>query len=172
MLESHDIQGIVLSGYGHVDHAAFTFLQVTDAALARPWLASFLPQITTATERRREDKPPNALNMAISYCGLAALGLHDDSLCSFPIEFQEGMAFGQRPHALGDVGDSAPEKWEVGGPSTPPLHVVMLYYTETREDAQNWCAKLKTEAKGCTVIESQYSDRSSAIEAFGFRDGI
>ncbi len=172
MLERDDIQGIVLSGYGHLDHAAFTFLQITDAALARTWISSFLPQVMSARERRREDKPPNALNIAISYCGLAALQLPDDALCSFPVEFQEGMAFGQRPNALGDIGDSSPDKWEIGGPNKPPLHVLLMYYTLTRDDAQNWCARLGAEAKGCKVIASQYSDRSGAVEAFGFRDGI
>ncbi len=173
MLERHDIQGVVLSGYGHLDHAVFTFLQVTDAAAARSWLASLLPKIMTARERHRgEDKPPNALNLAISYCGLAALQLDDDALCTFPIEFQEGMAFGQRPHALGDTGDSAPEKWCIGGPSNPPVHLLLLYYTLTRADAQDWCGMVSDNSPGCTALLSQYSDRSSAREPFGFRDGI
>jgi Dyp-type peroxidase family len=172
MLERHDIQGVVLSGYGHLDHAAFTFLKITDAEQARAWLASLLPNIMTAKERPRAEKPPNALNLAISYCGLSALQLSDDALCSFPIEFQEGMAFGQRPHALGDTEGSAPDKWCVGGPNNPPPHLLLLYYTGTREDAQDWCAKVSENSPGCCVLLSQYSDRSSAREPFGFRDGI
>lgn len=174
MLERHDIQGIVLSGYGHLAHAAFTFLQITDSSAAAGWISSLMPQVTTAAERKREEKPPTALNIAFTYAGIQALGLPDDSLQSFPVEFQEGMAFGERPRILGDTGESAPENWEIGGPNpnNPPLHALLLYYTSTREDALAWCAKLCQEVKGCNVIVSQYSDRSSATEPFGFRDGI
>jgi len=165
MLERHDIQGVVLSGYGHLDHAAFTFLHVNDAAMAKKWLASLLPTIMTARERHRgEEKPASALNLAITYCGMAALQLSDDALSSFPIEFQEGMAFGQRPRELGDVDDSAPEKWCVGGPSNPSPDILLLYYARTREDALTWCQALSGNAPGCDVLVSQYSDRSSALE--------
>src|SRR4051794_40968756 len=117
MIQRSDIQGIVLSGYGHLDHAVFTFLQVTEPAAARKWIAGLIPSLMTSKERPKgQQKPPNTLNLALSYCGMAALQVPDDALCTFPAEFQEGMAYGQRPNALGDTGASAPDQWCVGGP--------------------------------------------------------
>ena len=54
--------------------------------------------------------------MALSFQGLKALGVPEDTLASFPQEFQQGMA--ARAADLGDTGESAPENWEppLGGP--------------------------------------------------------
>ena len=48
--------------------------------------------------------------MALSFQGLKALGVPEESLASFPPEFQQGMA--ARAAELGDTGESAPEHWE------------------------------------------------------------
>jgi Dyp-type peroxidase family len=56
------------------------------------------------------DKPDSGINVAFSFAGLKALGLSDRSLDAFPPEFRGGMA--ARADVLGDIGDSAPEKWE------------------------------------------------------------
>jgi deferrochelatase/peroxidase EfeB len=47
--------------------------------------------------------------VALSFRGLKALGVPEDSLASFPAEFQAGMA--ARAAELGDTGESAPERW-------------------------------------------------------------
>ena len=48
--------------------------------------------------------------VGISFQGLKALGVPEESLASFPPEFQQGMA--ARAAELGDTGESAPEHWE------------------------------------------------------------
>ena len=48
--------------------------------------------------------------VALSFQGLKALGVPEESLASFPPEFQQGMA--ARAAELGDTGESAPEHWE------------------------------------------------------------
>ena len=50
------------------------------------------------------------VSVALSFQGLKALGVPQDSLNSFSPQFQEGMA--ARAKKLGDVGESSPENWE------------------------------------------------------------
>ena len=62
------------------------------------------------------------MSLALTYQGLKTLGVPQESLDSFPPEFQRGMA--ARAEELGDTGESAPENWEkpLG---TPEIHVVL-----------------------------------------------
>ena len=50
------------------------------------------------------------VSVALTYPGLKALGVPQDSLDSFAWEFRQGMA--ARATALGDTGESSPEHWE------------------------------------------------------------
>ena len=43
-----DIQGFITSGYGHLSHAAYLFVQFHDAGQARRWLGRVAPAITSA----------------------------------------------------------------------------------------------------------------------------
>jgi deferrochelatase/peroxidase EfeB len=48
--------------------------------------------------------------VGLSYSGLEALGVPEQSLATFPSEFRQGMA--ARADYIGDVGENAPEHWE------------------------------------------------------------
>jgi hypothetical protein len=48
--------------------------------------------------------------VAFTYTGLKALGVHERTLASFPEPFRDGMA--ARAALLGDEGDAAPEQWD------------------------------------------------------------
>ena len=63
------------------------------------------------------------VSVALTYPGLEALGVPQDSLDSFAWEFRQGMA--ARATALGDTGESSPEHWEkpLG---TRDVHVVLV----------------------------------------------
>lgn len=62
------------------------------------------------------------VSLSLTFQGLKALGVRQDSLDSFPVEFQQGMA--ARAKVLGDTGENSPENWEkpLG---TPEVHVVI-----------------------------------------------
>jgi Dyp-type peroxidase family len=49
-------------------------------------------------------------NIAFTYTGLKALGVHEHTLATFPEPFRDGMA--ARAATLGDVGDTAPDRWD------------------------------------------------------------
>jgi Dyp-type peroxidase family len=70
-------------------------------------------------------------NIAFSYTGLRALGVHEHTLATFPEPFRDGMA--ARAATLGDVGEGAPDHWdgylgsrEVHGVKWLSLHIPFL----------------------------------------------
>src|SRR5436190_16895981 len=82
------------------------------------------------------------LTFALTFQGLKALGVPQDSLDSFAPEFQQGMA--ARTDLLGDVGESSPAHWEQPF-GTPDTHVLVsiISQDEPRRDAllaQAWRA--------------------------------
>ena len=124
-------------------------------------------------------KPPRALSIAFTYDGLAALGLSEAGLRTFPQEFRAGVASAARSRILGDTGDSAPEHWELGGPNNPAIHAMLILSAETRADLDAWIAELRNEFRESRggVVEreelAQYGGRlPTDSEHFGFFDGI
>jgi len=179
-----DIQGFITSGYGHLSFAAYLFLQFHDAAQAQRWLGAIGPAVTTAkpwpkTASGEKLKPAVALNIAFTAGGLAGLGLPPDVLCTFPVEFQEGIAADERSRILGDTEESAPAEWELGGNRQAPIHAVLIVHGVSEETLETACraqrAMLADTAGG--VIELPGSLQSGHRpqgdnEPFGFHDGI
>lgn len=176
--ELPDIQGLVTSGYGNLICSRFVFLQIQQPEQARLWLAKILPEITTSARRpRNTPKPVYAMNIAFTYEGLLALGVPADaSGIMFQREFQEGMASGERPRALGDTGESDPTQWDMGGPQphNEPFHLLLLCYALNDKILNAKYAELVPmfTAGGLKVVYEQDTGRIGDKEPFGFRDGI
>jgi Dyp-type peroxidase family len=177
--DRRDIQGLIATGYGHLDHAGFLFLRVSDGARARDWLRALIPQVTTA-ERwpkdadGRKDRPPRPLNLAFSSSGFAALGLPEESLAGFSTEFVAGMP--SRASVLGDWGDSDPNNWELGGPTNPALHMLAIVHGADDDAVYRRLAQLKASCDGAGIEEvtTERGERAPrSREHFGFAaDGI
>lgn len=110
-LDLADIQGNILSGYGHLGfpRARYLFLHISEKKTGRDFITALLPRITTALRWKStkdypgeviEEKPQVAYNLAFNYRGLQALGLPTETLRAMPTEFIDGMA--ARAHILGD----------------------------------------------------------------------
>ena len=178
--ELKDIQGTILSGFAHLPYASYLFLQIKDAAKVKPWLEKITSQITTgepwdkSSEGARQ-KPPVTLNLGFTYPAFEALGLPEETLLSFAREFRFGVA--ARSKTLGDTGASAPEHWEVGGPGTEAIHIVLVLnaadeaaLAQFREQQRQL---LKVTDGGLVEVNEQHGHRPpSEKEAFGFLDGI
>ena len=128
-----DIQGIITSGYGHLPYAAYLFVTMTNADGARRWLSLVGNSITSSQHRiighgLPEDRPSVAVNLGLTAEGLRALGLPQEVMRTFPVEFQDGIASEERSRILGDTGASAPEMWEIGGPRTEPVHAMLMLF--------------------------------------------
>ncbi len=177
-----DIQGFATSGFGHLRHTAYLCFEITDdAAAGRKWLGGIVPRVTSAKGWRSgpegiKRKPETTVNLAFTCHGLAALGVSDAALCSFPRAFREGMADPARvARVLGDTGDSAPDRWLFGGPANTPIHAVLILHARTEQQLEDLVADLRDPAGGATEVEGASQRgyrREDNKEHFGFRDGI
>jgi Dyp-type peroxidase family len=182
VLESIDIQAIVLSSLVHLRFSSYLFLHLEDKENARRWLAQIIPQITHArwevdAEGRRR-KPGAAVNIAFTCPGLATIGLAQESLTSFSQEFNQGIAQPDRSRRLGDTGESAPENWEIGGRQTPEeeIHALLIVQagseaalTDLRQTHLELAGSLGVRLVG-RPQEGQLPD--DGREHFGYADGI
>jgi Dyp-type peroxidase family len=179
-----DIQGFITSGYGHLSHAAYLFVQVHDPGQAQRWLGRLAPAITSArpwpiAPDGQKVKPSVTLNIAFSAEGLAAFGLPPEVLCTFSPEFREGMAHPIRSRILGDTEESDPIEWELGGTGKPPIHAVLVVHAASETGLEAACRAQRTlldDAAGGVVelpgnIQSGYRPDGDH-EPFGFHDGI
>ncbi len=109
MLELGDIQGIIFSGNQNKPEASYLLLRVSEPVKARRWLRSIAQLVTTGF-----DRPPDVcLNIAWTACGLSALGLSEDELQTFPLEFREGLSGSEmRSRTLCDTEESDPNRWD------------------------------------------------------------
>lgn len=179
-----DIQGFVASGYGHLSHAAYLFVHFQEAGPARTWLGRMAPAITSAkawprTADGKKVKPELACNVAFTADGLAALRLPPRVLCTFPVEFQEGMTREHRSRVLGDTEESSPVNWEFGGTEGPPIHAIVIVHAISAAALERACetqrALLAETAGGVAelagAMQGGYRPEGDH-EPFGFRDGV
>src|SRR6478672_4353505 len=90
--ELADIQGIILRLY-RLPYAKYIFLHFADAAQGRKWIACIADHITSVTDWDTfGGSTQYTWNVAFTSPGLKALGLAEEALDSFPLEFQEGIA--------------------------------------------------------------------------------
>ena len=171
-LELGDIQGIVLNGWVRLKFCRCLFLGVHNAGAVKRWLGTAVREVATARRRPKgAEMPGTHVQIGFTAAGLAALGLPSDAMQTFPRDFRVGMAHPDRSAVLGDRGDSAPERWQVGGPNTPPVHILLMLYALTRAALDEVTATL-CPAEGLEEVFRQDSVRHDSTEPFGFRDGI
>jgi Dyp-type peroxidase family len=170
LLDLEDVQGLVLRGYVKLRAARYVLLRIGDAAAARGWLRALAGRVTTA--HRSPDG--TAVNVALTAAGLAALGLPGPALAGFSLEFAEGMASPHRSRILGDVGESAPERWAWGAPGGDPVHVLLLLFATDDAALADLEGGLRQEAEasGLRVVASLDTVDLGDHEHFGFHDGI
>src|SRR5262245_1737923 len=107
-LELDDIQAAALHPRPTPYAGAYLVLRIDDRQQARELLRRLMPVLDSAASFDAQRQV--SLAVALSFEGLRAIGVPEDSLATFPPEFQEGMA--ARAADLGDMGESAPENWE------------------------------------------------------------
>src|SRR5512134_1106566 len=122
MLELDDIQSGVLRPRPAPYTATYIALRIDDRKAGR----ELMRRVSTVVTSAANPTSPLAdtwVSVALTYQGLKALGVPNDSLDSFAWEFRQGMA--ARANELGDTGESSPENWErpLG---TSDVHVVVV----------------------------------------------
>jgi Dyp-type peroxidase family len=187
----HDhVQGNILRGYRLGDVRYFT-LAFTNAAGGRSLLKTLItgtpeiPAVETASEW--SVRPTACLNVGLTYDGVRALGLPDATLAAFPEAFRSGSAQRSKESVdepemwrgvgLGDIDDSAPEHWIVGGPNNGTVHLVVSVFTDEattpRRDDVTVALRAAFAADGVTELSTHdgHTFPHGGIH-FGYRDGI
>jgi Dyp-type peroxidase family len=174
-LDTSDMQGLMARAYGHLPHARYVLLGISEPDGARRWLGQVVEEVSTAAHPRR-DEP--CVNVAFTWSGLRRLGLADDALATFPRPLQEGMVTEHRSRILGDTGPSAPSGWRWGAPHNPEIHVLLLLFAKTEQDLEAAHDRCRSQfgsdealVEVGEAIEGRLLD-DAGTEHFGFTDGI
>ena len=177
-IEMHDVQGFIVRGYKRVPVSRYVLLHVTDAALAK----QFIGQISTMLTNAHQKPKDTCLNIAFTHTGLEALGMNNENLYNFSLEFSEGMVSDHRKRLLGDIDSSDPSNWRWGGKDTMPVHILLMVFAADADLLQKEYFRLENLfgvpgdnmfSPGLQIITTFDSHREEGNkEHFGFRDGL
>lgn len=171
-LQLNDIQGNILKGYHH-EQCAYLFYRVDDPHAARAFLGEWADVLQTAA-----DKPAGvAVNLAITWAGLAALQVPAIKLQRLPQAFRQGMT--ARAAELGDPtaqrdGRPVPVGWHSPF-GDDDLHL-LLTVSGTRDQVNERVTALSTEMWQSGISRLDGAIRGTRlpddVEHFGFVDGL
>ena len=176
MFDFSNIQGNILRGYASFPHARFLYLVIHDAGDARSLMQTLL-DAGSVTPAQWHGKPDTALNLALTFDGLRAFGLPEESLATFPAEFREGMKV--RAAMLGDVGESSPQNWDEPW-NTSRVHILVMVYGRTANALEERCRtfrqllpdSVKEPGPDQPAGFFSFDGETKRREHFGFVDGL
>lgn len=180
--QSHDIQGMLKSGFGWLTTSRFRLLTIRDEKLAKAWLAELLgtglivsaEQVGKAKKKQKESGPLDAVvAIGFTYSGLVKLGCQETGDHPFSTPFRSGMGSELRAKLLRDEY----RKWcwtDHEGPGGGEVVHILLAEWKKRGAASRLPA---INPSAFSVIEagddSDFFDADGKLrEPFGFRDGL
>ena len=168
-LELDEIQATIIWERPEPYFGTHVLLRVDDAQAGREFLRRLIPHVDSAATVTDD----TWLAAALTYAGLEALGLPQDSLQSFPEAFRVGMA--ARAAQLGDAGLNAPENWDFPF-GTGQVHIGVSAFSNTPEKWRRTVAVAREQAigfSGVTIIHTQdFGAQPGSLNPLGFRDLI
>lgn len=173
-LEFDDIQRGIFNPRPSPYAGSYIAFRIEDSSAGRQLLQRLSPLIPHASKPLGTDERSSvSIALAITFHGLKALDVPQESLDSFPPEFQQGMA--ARATVLGDTGKSAPEHWE-NPLGTSDVHLILTIVapdSEQLDAALAYGRKAYEKVRGIKAIWRQdaYS-LPTEKEHFGFKDGM
>ena len=170
-VDLHDIQATVLRYRPEPYFGTHFFLHINDAQGGREFLRRLAPHIGSAADWWNAEDAWIAI--AISYPGLVALGVPEDSLQSFPEAFRVGMA--ARAEKLCDYGANDPKNWERPFGSGQ-IHIQVSTISDTEA---KWRRIMETARQqyqgfsGVTVLLIQnFGAQPGSLNSLGYKDSI
>jgi hypothetical protein len=170
-LELDDIQSAALRPRPSPYVGVFILLRIDDRRAGRELIRRLIPALTDATNPA--DPSHQAwVSAQFTFQGLKALGVPQDSLDSFPLAFQQGMA--ARAAELGDIGESAPENWEKPF-GTADVHIALSALSPDAARLESVLARARKGYEDLSGVSAIWRQDCHALptekEAFGFKDG-
>jgi deferrochelatase/peroxidase EfeB len=170
-VELEDIQATVLRYRPEPYYGTHVMLHVADPRAGRELLRRLAPHVDSAADWWRAGEPWIAV--AVTYAGLVALGVPQDSLESFPDAFRAGMA--ARADQLLDHGPNDPVHWEPEFGSGL-IHIGVSVFSDAEETWQRTVALARQHyegAAGLTVLSTQdFGAQPGDLNPLGYRDSI
>src|SRR5919199_6436685 len=171
-LELDDIQAGTVRARPTPYVGVYLLLRIDARRAGRELLKRLIPALTSAADPGDPDKQAY-LSAALSFQGLKALGVPEESLASFPDEFAQGMA--ARAELLGDTGESAPDKWE-SPLGSPDVHIALAALSPDTPRLEAALQRAGDVLRGIPGVEAIWRQDVYALAnertSFGFKDGI
>ncbi|WP_406314741.1 Dyp-type peroxidase [Streptosporangium sp. NBC_01639] len=171
-LELDDIQRGVLSARPTPYAATYILFRIDDRRQGRELMRRASAVVTSAADTV-SPLGETWVSIALTYHGLKALGVAQQSLDTFAWEFRQGMA--ARAHALGDTGQSNPEHWEAPM-GTSDVHVVLVALAPDNARLQAAVDRARPAYDALSGVTAIWRQNCHALptetEPFGYRDGI
>jgi Dyp-type peroxidase family len=170
-VELGEIQATVLRHRPEPYYGTHVMLHVEDARAGREFLRRLTPHIDSAAEWWQAGEPWIAV--AITYTGLAALGVPENSLQSFPEAFRVGMA--ARAGDLLDYGDNDPKHWE------PPfgsgqIHIGVSVFSDSEETWRRTMEFARGHYEGYpglkVLLTQNFGAQPGDLNPLGYKDSI
>lgn len=170
-LELHDIQATILRPRPAPYFGTHVLLHVDDAQAGRAFLRRLTPHVASAAGWWNAADP--WLAVGITFSGLEALGLPEDSLNSFPEAFREGMA--ARAQQLGDEGLNDPKNWDMPF-GKGQIHIGVSAFSDSEEQRRRVLAIAREQYEnfsGVSVLFMQdFGAQPGDRNSLGYKDGI
>jgi len=170
-LDLQEIQATILRPRPAPYFGTHVLLRIEDARAGREFLRRLTPHVDSSAGWWNADDA--WLAAGISHAGLAALGLQEASLQSFPEAFRAGMA--ARAAQLGDTGVNDPKQWDLPF-GTGDVHIGLSAFSDTKE---KWHQILGVARKqfegfsGVSVLAMQdFGAQPGDLNPLGYKDGI
>jgi Dyp-type peroxidase family len=170
-VELHDIQATVLRYRPEPYFGTHVFGQIHDARSGRELVRRLGPYIdSTADWWQARDA---WIAVAISYPGLVALGVPEESLQSFPEAFRVGMA--SRAKELRDFGVNEPKNWDRPFGSGR-IHIAVSIFSDSEERWRRAMETARRQFQGLTGISlvamQDFGAQPGDLNPLGYKDGI
>jgi Dyp-type peroxidase family len=170
-VDLHEIQATALRYRPEPYYGTHVLLHVDDAASGREFLRGLAPHVSSAAEWWNATEAWIAV--AISYTGLAALGVPAESLQSFPEAFRAGMA--ARADILLDRNENDPKNWDLPF-GNGQIHIALSIFSDTEEKwrrTMELARRKHREIPGIKVLDSQdFGGQPGDLNPLGYKDGI
>jgi Dyp-type peroxidase family len=170
-VELDDIQATVLRYRPEPYYGTHVMLHIEDAQAGRAFLRRLTPHVDSAADWWQAGR--SWISVAITYPGLAALGVPDDSLRSFPDAFRTPMA--AQAGQLLDAGENDPAHWDAPF-GTGLVHLGVSVFSDSEPAWQQTMEMARKQYEGfpgvTVLIEQDFGAQPGDLNPLGYKDSI
>ena len=170
-VDLHEIQATVLRYRPEPYYGTHVLLHIDDAANGREFLRRLAPHVASAADWWNATDAWIAV--AITYSGLVALGVPEESLQSFPQAFRVGMS--ACADILLDRGENAPENWHQPFGSGR-IHIAVSIFSDNKEKWRHTMELARQQYQGFSGVTvpgiEDFGAQPGDLNPLGFKDSI